>query len=114
MMTGIVITGLGVLFKNIRIQAIIILIVAAIISLPQYLYMQSGGPGAFKPSLSIGYLAQNNLSIKSFIEYWFLNLGLHSILIPIGFFLATKNIKKIFIAFFSYLLLVILYNSHLK
>lgn len=101
MMTGIVILAFGVLFKKIRISAIITLTIAGLISIPQYLYLQSGDPGAFKPAFSIGYLVQNNLSIQSFFEYWFLNLGFHSVLIPVGFLLAPKNIRKIFIAFFS-------------
>lgn len=99
LMTFVVIAFLGILFKKIRIIAGIILIIAGIIALPQYLYLQSGQPMAFKPAISVGYLVQNNLTIKSFLEYWFFNLGLHSFLIPLGFLLAQKNIKKIFIAF---------------
>lgn len=99
LMTIAVVLILGILFKELRIAAFIILLLGALISIPQYLFLQSSS-SAFKPILSIGYLAQANLTLKSFIEYWILNLGLHSIFIPLGVILAPKNLKKIFLAFF--------------
>jgi len=97
--TVIVIIALAILFKELRIPALIMLSVGGIISIPQYYYLQSGGE-SFKPLISIGYLAQNGLTFFSFLRYWFLNLGFHTILIPLGLFLATKKLRKIFLAFF--------------
>ncbi len=99
-MTGIVIVALGILFRQLRIPALIIILIAGVIALPQYLYLGSGGQ-SFKPFFSVGYLAQYNLTLRSFINYWFLNLGLHSILIPLGFLFTPRSLKKIFISFFS-------------
>ncbi len=97
--TAIVITALAILFKEIRIPALIMLSIGGLISLPQYFYLQSGSE-SFKPFVSIGYLAQNYLTFLSCLKYWFLNLGLHTILIPVGLFFATKKLRKIFLAFF--------------
>ena len=99
LMTLIVLILLSLFFKELRTSGLIILMIAGIITLPQYLYLQSG-TATFKPLFSPGYLASFNLTFFSFIKYWFYNLGLHSILIPIGFFLSSKNLKKIFIPFF--------------
>src|SRR3990167_9701350 len=97
--TIIIIIALAIFFKELRVPALIILSIAGIISVPQYLYLQLGDD-SFKPFISIGYLVQNNLTFLSFLKYWFLNLGLHTILIPAGLFFATRKLKKIFLAFF--------------
>jgi hypothetical protein len=47
----------------------------------------------FKP----GYLIPGNLTPVSFIRFWFLNLGLHSFLIPLGILLAPANVRRKFI-----------------
>ena len=107
LITIAVVLVLGILFKELRIAALIVLMVGALISIPQYLFLQSSS-SAFEPVLSIGYLTQANLTIKSFMEYWVLNLGLHTILIPIGVILAPKNLRKIFLAF---LLIFIIGNA---
>jgi hypothetical protein len=44
----------------------------------------------FKP----GYLIPGDLNLLSFIRFWFLNLGLHTLLIPLGIILAPGKIKK--------------------
>jgi len=104
LMTAVVLILLSIFFKELRISGLVILIITGIIAIPQYLYLQSG-TATFKPFLSPGYLAFLNLTFFSFIKYWFYNLGLHSILIPIGFFLSNKNLKKIFIAFFIFFII---------
>lgn len=100
MMTGVVIFLLGLLFSKIRGQAIILLFVAGVISLPQYFYMNSSG-SAFSLLFKPGYLISNELKLQNFIWYWFMNLGLHSILIMLGFIFSNRNQKKVFLAFFS-------------
>jgi len=47
-----------------------------------------------------GYLIHGQLTPLSFVQYWFHNLGLHMMLIPIGFFLVPWKIKKVFIPMF--------------
>lgn len=100
LMTIVIILVLGILFKELRITTFVILLTGALISIPQYLFLQSGSSSIFKPTLSIGFLAQANVTLKSFIEYWVLNLGLHTILIPFGVILAPRNLRKIFLGFF--------------
>lgn len=104
LMTAIVLILLSLLFKELRLSCLIILIIAGVIVIPQYLYLQSGS-SSFKPFFSPGYLDSFNLTFFSFIKYWFYNLGLHSILIPIGFFLSSKNLKKIFMTFFVFFII---------
>jgi hypothetical protein len=48
-----------------------------------------------------GYLINNSLTVYYFFYYWFYNLGFHLILIPFGFLIAPKNIRKVFIIFLS-------------
>lgn len=99
LITVIVLLSLAILFKETRAQILVALFVGIMISIPQYLFLQSGSQ-AFSPLISFGYLVQKPVKILSFLQYWFLNLGLHSILIPIGFILANSKVKKIFLAFF--------------
>jgi len=41
-----------------------------------------------------GYLIHDTLSTRAFLLYWFHNLGLHMMLIPIGFFIAPKHVRR--------------------
>lgn len=104
MTTGIIIAVLGILFSQLRIPTLIIILIAGIVALPQYLYLRSG-TATFKLFFSPGYLTSFNLTFFSFIKYWVYNLGLHSILIPIGFIFAPKTVKKIFIPFLLFFLI---------
>jgi len=47
-----------------------------------------------------GYLTHNNFTLGHFVSFWWQNLGLHSILIPLGFFLVPKRTKKLFFPIF--------------
>jgi len=94
------------LFPKIGKKVILIGLIAIIIAAPQilYMYLQPQGTGGitFRP----GYLVEN-LNLVNFISYWFLNLGLTLILAPLGFILAKREQRKIFIPF---LILFILGN----
>ncbi|MEK7517209.1 MAG: hypothetical protein AAB583_01565 [Patescibacteria group bacterium] len=97
------ITILGCLFfisKKLRLSTIIMIGIALIIAFPQYLYLQSAS-SSFKIGIHPGYLIANNLTIVNFINYWFANLGLHFITIPIAFFLIKWQHKKLFLCFLS-------------
>ncbi len=100
LMTVIVIIILSILFSKVRAAGIILLICAAIISYPQCHYMNSVAQ-AFQTTFRPGYLIYDQLSLNSFFRYWFMNLGLHSIIMFLGFILAKGNMKKIFLAFFA-------------
>jgi hypothetical protein len=101
LMTVIVFSCLFLFFSKNRVYVFIVLIVGGLIAFPQYLYVQSGGNPSSQISLYFGYLAGNKSNFFGFVNYWFQNLGLHLMLIPLGFLLATKKIKKIFIGFFA-------------
>lgn len=102
LMTSIVLSCFFLFFKKLRLPILIILGIAAILAIPQYLYLRSSTEGTgFSLQMVPGYLVSDHLTIFSFITYWFYNFGLHFILIPIGFVMAPKNIKKIFIAFLA-------------
>ncbi len=41
-----------------------------------------------------GYLISGSVTVESFIRFWFANLGLHSVLIPIGILLSPKSVRR--------------------
>ncbi len=88
-----------VLFKKNRSSLLTFIITGGVIALPFYLYLQSNSFSSsfiFNP----GYLISDNLSFYSIFHYWFYNLGFHIILIPLGFLIASKPQRKIFLSFF--------------
>jgi hypothetical protein len=99
-MTFFAVFVLLIFFSKNRTQLLIFLFFSALMALPFYLYLQSNNSTHFFVFFP-GYLINNNLSFSSFLNYWFYNLGLHLLFIPLGFLIAPKGIKKIFIAFFS-------------
>lgn len=103
-MTSVTILVLLLLFPKVRQSGILILIIASILFYPQYRYMNQGST-AFHTVFHFGYLTPPPVNIWSFINYWTLNMGLHIVLIPIGFILASKNAKKIFFAFFCFFII---------
>jgi hypothetical protein len=44
-----------------------------------------------------GYLIPGELTVFSFLKFWFLNIGIHSLLIPVGLFLAPAKSRSLFI-----------------
>lgn len=87
-----------VIYPRLRKNILAIIGLSLIIALPQIMYSGAGSPQVklFHP----GYLIEN-LNLFSFIKYWFLNLGLVTILAPIGFILAKRPQRKIFLPFFA-------------
>lgn len=47
-----------------------------------------------------GFLSEKPLSFINFISFWFVNLGIAFILIPVGFFLAGRKQKIVFLSVF--------------
>lgn len=68
-------------------------LISSLLILPQlYFFSQSGNSILeFFP----GYLIHGTLTPLHFFTYWFKNLGLHMFLIPIGIYLAPKDIRKL-------------------
>ena len=104
LMTILTVFTLSLLFRKLRVSGFLIVLLAGLIAFPQYKYM-NGTSHAFQTQLHPGYLITPPLSITSFIVYWVSNLGLHSILIPLGFILSSVKAKKIGIAFFVFFLI---------
>lgn len=87
------------LLFNERKKIILILVVSLVIATPQLLYLRSGDGGSglhFTP----GYLVFQNLTFFTFFRYWFLNMGLSFLLLPLGLVLADTFSRKIYAAFF--------------
>lgn len=94
-MTAVITGMIFLLFPKLRLASFITLTTAAIVALPQYLIMQSGiSSFAVRP----GYLIPQPLTAYTVFQYWFFNLGFHLVLIPVGFLLASKTAKKMFLA----------------
>ncbi len=98
LMTIIIFGALLIQLKGLRKNIFILLIFAALFSLPQYLYLNSS-PG-FSPHFSFGYLSSGDLTLRTFAEFWIYNLGISIVLIPLGFIFADRFQKKILVAFF--------------
>lgn len=98
LMTLLIFSSMFLFFNNKRVYILITLLLGIIIALPMYIYTQSA-ESIFKLKLHVGYLV-TDLNIINFINYWFQNLGLHFLLIPLAFVFADKNLRKIFICFF--------------
>lgn len=96
LMTFIVLICLAIAFPKIRKETLLLLIFAAVLTVPQYLY--SKGIEGFSPKLYFGYLVSQP-TIGKLAEFWIHNIGLSLFLIPIGFFLSNKIQKKIFVSF---------------
>lgn len=49
--------------------------------------------------INLGFLSTKPISIKNFLSFWFMNLGIAIFIIPIGFFLSGKKHKFFFLSF---------------
>ena len=87
------------IYPKIRLKILTTGIVALFLAVPQFLYM--GKPQLKLEIFHPGYLVEP-LTLLNFLKYWFLNLGLTTILAPIGFILANKDQKKLFIPFLTF------------
>jgi hypothetical protein len=95
LMTGLILFLFFLFFVKLRRPILIVGLLAGILAVPQIFY-QTGkfGVVSFHP----GYLITYPLTLKKFFYYWFQNLGLSLILIPVGFWLSNKLAKKLFLA----------------
>ena len=78
-------------FPRLRLPILISASIGLLFIAPQLLTMPKTGSLSWFP----GYLLHNHLSLSTFLDFWFQNLGLHAILIPLGFFLIPKHTRHI-------------------
>ncbi len=73
------------------------LLIAGITSLPfLFLFFKIFQPSGM-PVWDIGYLSKKPFAWTTFFEFWLHNFGFHLFLIPIGFLLAPKRIRFLFL-----------------
>lgn len=99
LMTILILICLLIFLKNKRVYIFLTLLLASVIALPQYLFIQQQ-QSEFNILIKTGYLVEK-LDIISFLNYWFQNFGLHIILIPLGSIVASKVSRKVFLSFLS-------------
>ena len=103
LMTLVVLCGMFIFFEKKRVYLLISMILGLIISIPQFLLIQSS-ESSFAVTFHPGYLV-NNVDLLSFLNYWFQNLGLHILFIPLAFILAKGNARKILLYFLGLFIL---------
>jgi hypothetical protein len=73
------------------------LAIAGILSIPLLFFIKHVSAPAVFLTFKPGYLTHPPLNFQSIGLFWLANLGLHTILIPLGMILAPKNVKKLLI-----------------
>lgn len=63
-------------------------------TIPAYLLLSRYTHLASYISWQPGYLIRDNLTVMSFARFWIDNLGLHTLLIPLGIFLSPKTVRR--------------------
>ena len=95
-MAAVILASFFVYFPKLRRTLLVIGVTTTLLIFPQ-LFNQLGSSAsgiAFRP----GYLIPPPLTTAKFANYWFLNLGLSTMFIPLGFFLANQTAKKLFLS----------------
>ena len=77
-------------FPKSRAPLFFIGVIATALIVPQLLIMPKSNALSWYP----GYFIHDDLTLSRFGSYWFQNLGLHAILIPLGFLFIPKIAKK--------------------
>lgn len=87
-----------VLFKNLRVLILLIAIFSEITIFPQIRGFNNASNNILWYP---GYLIHDQLNPIRFISYWFNNIGLHLILIPLGWLIAPWKVKKATLPIFA-------------
>ena len=95
-MLGILLLSSFFLYEKIRLKIFLAGTISLLLAIPQVLYM--GASQIETKIVSPGYLI-GELTLNSFIKYWFYNLGLLVILAPVGFILSNKSQRKVLLPF---------------
>lgn len=96
MSMAVVTIGILLLLKKEWKSMVFFVIVAGFIAMPQLLFIKHYQSVQFA-FFNSGFLVADRLTIKTFITYWFYNLGISIFLIPIGIYLAKKKERLFFI-----------------
>ena len=107
---GMLLVLLGIVFlvyPKIRLKIILTLVVAITVAFPQVVYM--GKSEIETELLRPGYLVIP-LTVGNFFSYWFYNLGLNLFLPILGFFLAKKSGRKVFLPFVALFVIGNIFN----
>lgn len=91
--------GAFVTIPKIRGKMLVSGVVAFLLALPQIMYM--GNSQVEHAFIKLGYLLTDP-TLKEFLVYWFFNLGIFSILIPMAFIFSNIVQKKLFLFFLPY------------
>ncbi len=97
-MLGILLLISFLLYPKIRLKIVFAGLTSLYIAIPQVLYM--GSSNLHINLFRSGYLI-NDLNIMNFLNYWFLNVGLGSVLCILGFIFASNKQRKIFLPFLA-------------
>ena len=97
-MSAVVLAFMLLFFSKIRKDLIKIGLLTALIALPQLLSTSQSQMLESNLSFYPGYLVHGQ-SLILFIRHWVMNLGLSVIFIPLGFILAPRQAKKVFLCF---------------
>lgn len=81
------------LFGRLRIPLIITGITAALVTFPQLMLLPKATDGI---SWHPGFYVHDNLTVVNFLTYWWKNMGVHLLLIPVGFLFVPWRAKKAF------------------
>lgn len=85
------------LFPKLRISLFLSAALTLSLIIPQLLFITKGTKElAWYP----GYLIHESPTPIHFLRFWFLNLGLHTIFIPLGWLLSSQKIRRFFIPVF--------------
>jgi hypothetical protein len=90
---------LGVLFLLLpqnRWWILLVVVIGGLIASPRMLGLNSSTP--FHPQIVLGYLASPNVTLYSFLHYWWVNLGILPLLAIIGFYFSNYKGKAIFLS----------------
>ncbi len=104
-MIGLLLGWFFLCFPRLRWPLVSIILIGSALALPQITYQL--GPQVWQPqgsssamiTINPGYLVEKPLAPGKIIHYWFFNLGLSLFLIPLGFILAPKLGKKVWLGF---------------
>jgi len=91
---GVIFLGYMFIF---RATSRIPLLIAALVSVPFILYFFQIAAPSGTPLFEPGYLSKKPFAWPTFIEFWIHNMGLHTILIPLGIVMGPKKIRFFFI-----------------
>jgi len=83
-------------FPRLRLPILIAASIGLFLIAPQLLTMPKTESLSWFP----GYLIFDRFTVPNFLSFWFQNLGLHALLVPLGFFILPSRAKKILLPLF--------------